>query len=94
MKLVYSPTDKMVADYNNMIQGQLFLVHMNTILRIYVEYFMLYKNIYIKVLKQYDLYQDEDDLFNIDHRSVLELHVALNVKIQSQINMGLTNVSE
>ena len=56
----------MFAGYNNkLLQGGLFMVHRNTILGICIEDFMLCKNMYVEVLNQFDLYHDEDNLFNI-----------------------------
>ena len=66
LKIVYCPTDAMVADYNSKpLQGKLSYDHRNTIMGIRIEDFDRYKKMYAEVLKQYDLYQDKDDLFNI-----------------------------
>ena len=66
LKIVYCPTDAMVADYNSKpLQGKLFYDHRNTIMGIRIEDSDRYKKMYAQVLKQYDLQQDEDDLFSI-----------------------------
>ena len=67
----------MLADYQSKpVQGKLFYVydHRNTIMGISPEDFDCYKRMYIEVLKHYELYDDEEDLFDIwIHRSVLEI---------------------
>ena len=67
LKLVFCPTDKMVADYNSKpLQGMLFIRLRNIILGVRVEDFNKYKEDYLAVLKQYDLYDEsESDFFDI-----------------------------
>ena len=66
LKLVYCPTEKMVADYNSKpVQGNLFVDFRNTIMCIRFEDFDRYKKMYEEVLKQYDLFEDEDDLYHL-----------------------------
>ena len=43
----------------------MFVEFRNKMQRIQVEDFGKYKRQYVKILKQYDLYENEDDLFNI-----------------------------
>ena len=57
---------KMVADYHSkLLQGILFEDHRKTIMGVQPEYFIWYKIMYVKVLKHYELYVDEDDMFDI-----------------------------
>lgn len=66
VKVIFCPTDKMVADYQSKpLQGVLFIDHRNTIMGVRPEDFDRYKRIYIKVLKHYELYVNEDNLFDI-----------------------------
>ena len=65
VKIVYCPTEKMIADFSSKpTQGKLF--KLNTIQGIKVENFRLYKEWYKKVLQQYKLFDGlEHDLFQI-----------------------------
>jgi hypothetical protein len=67
IKIMYCPTEKMIADYNSKpLQGKLFIDLRNEMLGIKEEDFSIYKNRYIAVLKQYDLYDDaEKDIYDI-----------------------------
>ena len=66
VKVIFCPTDKMVADYQSKpLQGVLFVTHRNTIMGVRPEDFDRYKRMYVEVLKHYELYDDEDDLFDI-----------------------------
>lgn len=67
VKIVYCPTEKMIADFSSKpTQGKLFEFQRNTIQGIKVENFRLYKEWYKKVLQQYKLFDDlEHDLFQI-----------------------------
>jgi len=66
LKIRHCPTDKLVADYNSKpLQGYLFVKHRNTILGVAEEDFAEYKQRYVEVLKQYNLYDNEEDLFEI-----------------------------
>ena len=66
VKLVFFSTDKMVADYQSKpLQGMLFVDHRNMIMGINPEDFDRYKRMYVKVLMHYELYADEDNLFDI-----------------------------
>ena len=51
--------------YSKPLQGMLFYRHRNTIMGIRVEDFAKYKELYIEVLKKYDLYDHEEDLMDI-----------------------------
>ena len=63
MKLVYCHTEKMIADFNSKpLQGKLFVEFRDTIMGIKFEDYGRYKKRYIEVLKQYELFDDEDDL--------------------------------
>ena len=64
--MIYCPTDKHTGDYNSKpLQGKLWFDHRNTIMGICEEDFGYYKQLHIQALKQYDLYEDEDDLHDI-----------------------------
>ena len=66
LRIVHCPTDKLVADYNSKpLQGGLFIKHRNTLLGVKEEDFKLYKEMYTEVLKQCDLFADEEDLHDI-----------------------------
>ena len=66
LKLVYCPTGKMIADYNSKpTQCKLFVDFRNTIMGIKFEYYDRYKKMYEEVLKQYDLFEDENYLYHI-----------------------------
>ena len=62
----FFPLGDLVADYNSKpLQGSLFVKHRNVILGVREEDFDLYKEMYVAVLKQYDLYVNEEDLFDL-----------------------------
>ena len=66
IKVIYCPTGEMVADFNTKpLQGKLFFHFRNTIMGIKVEDFKKYKDRYVESLKRYDLYENEDDLYNL-----------------------------
>ena len=56
----------MIANFNTKpLQGALFYFFRNKIMGVKPEDFKKYKDNYVKILKQYDLYFDEDDLYDI-----------------------------
>ena len=66
-KIVYCLTDKMTADFNTKpLQGSKFVECRDKLLGISAEDFDEYKSQYIKVLKSYDIYDEEleKDLFD------------------------------
>ena len=66
VKIVYCPTEKMIADYNTKpLQGSLFYYFRNKIMGLKTEEFKKYKDNYVEILKQYELYSDEDDLYDL-----------------------------
>ena len=66
VKIVYCPTEDMVADYNTKpLQGSLFYYFRNKIMGIKNEDFKRYKDMYVESLKQYGLYENEDDLYDL-----------------------------
>ena len=66
LKLIYCPTGKMIADFcTKPLQGAIVVEFRNKMQGIQVEDFRKYKRHYVEILKQYDLYENEDDLFNI-----------------------------
>lgn len=70
VKLVYCPTEKMVTSFNsNLLQGKLFVDFRNTITGIKFEVYDRYKKMYEDILKQYNLFENEDDLYHICHSS-------------------------
>jgi hypothetical protein len=63
IRLIYCPTDKMIADYSTKpLQGAKFIEFRDLMLGIIKSNYALYKEQYIAVLKRYDLYDNEDDL--------------------------------
>ena len=65
-KIVCCSTEDLVADYSSKpLHGRLFTKHRNTIMGIIEGDLNEYKEMHVAVLKQYDLYVDEKDLFNI-----------------------------
>ena len=74
LKVICCPTGNLVADWiSKPLQGSLLTKRRDAMLGVNEEDFDLYKEMYVAVLKQYDLYASEDDLFGIAHRSVLEI---------------------
>ena len=66
VKIVYCPTEKMIADYNTKpLQGKLFYYFRNKIMGIKLEDFTKYKDNCVEILKQYELWDDEDDLYDL-----------------------------
>ena len=67
IKILYCPTDKMLADYNSKpLQGQLFVDMRDRMLGIRCEDYDIYKAWYKAILDQYDLFDTaEDDLSNL-----------------------------
>ena len=60
---MYCPTGKMIADFSTKpLQGAIFVEFRNKIQGIQTEDFDEYKRQYIEILKQYDLYGNEDNL--------------------------------
>ena len=56
----------MIADYNTKpLQGKLFYHFRNKIMGIKLEDFTKYKDNYVEILKQYELWDDEDDLYDL-----------------------------
>ena len=63
LKLIYCPTDKMIADYSTKpLQGAKFIEFRDQMQGICAKDYDDYKRQYITVLKAYDLYENEDDL--------------------------------
>ena len=66
LKVIYCPTEDLAAGYSSKpLQGSLFAKHRNVILGVREEDFDLYKEMYVPVLKQYDLYINEEDLLDL-----------------------------
>jgi hypothetical protein len=56
VKIVYCPTEKMVADFSSkLLQGKIFIIHRNTMLGISADEFDMYKQWYKEALQRYDL---------------------------------------
>jgi hypothetical protein len=63
LRIIYCPTDKMIADYSTKpLQGAKFIEFRDLILGISKADYNEYKKQYIEILKQYDLYENEDDI--------------------------------
>ena len=66
VKIIYCPTELMIADFNTKpLQGALIYFFRNKIMGIKPEDFEKYKDNYVEILKQYNLYFDKDDLYDI-----------------------------
>ena len=66
LKLIYCPTGKMIAGFSTKpLQGAIFVEFRNKMQGVKAEDFGKYKRQHVEILKQYDLYENEDDLFNI-----------------------------
>ena len=66
LKLIYCPTGKIIAGFSTKpLQGAIFVEFRNKIQGIRAEDFNEYKRQYIEILKQYDLYENEDNLSDI-----------------------------
>ena len=67
IKIVYCPTDKMIADYNSKpLQGKLFIDMRDQMMGINIEDYPMYKDNYKAILEQYDLFDAiEDDLYQL-----------------------------
>jgi hypothetical protein len=66
LKLIYCPTEKMIADYSTKpLQGAKFIEFRDQMQGISARDYDDYKKQYIAVLKAYDLYEDEDDLHSL-----------------------------
>ena len=68
IKILYCPTDEMIADYNSKpLQGQLFIHMRNLLLGIKPEDFDEYKRRYRAILEKYELFDGgcEDDLHHL-----------------------------
>ena len=67
LRIIYCPTEKMIADYSTKpTQGALFVYQRNTILGIKDEEFEMHKGWYRRKLKEYDLWDDEEtDLMSV-----------------------------
>lgn len=64
IRLIYCPTDKMIADYSTKpLQGAKFVEFRDLMLGINACDYEEYKRQYVAILKQYDLYENEEDLF-------------------------------
>jgi hypothetical protein len=63
LKLIYCPTDKMIADFSTKpLQGSKFIEFRDQMQGIRAEDYDDYKRQYTAVLKAYDLYENEEDL--------------------------------
>ena len=66
LKLIYCPTGKMIADFSTKpLQGVIFVKFRNKMQGIQVKDVGKYKRQFVEIFKQYDFYENEDDLFNI-----------------------------
>ena len=67
VKIVYCPTDKMVADFSSkLLQGRIFVIHRNTMMGISIDDYKIYKGWYEESLKRYRLWDDkEGDLYDL-----------------------------
>lgn len=66
LKLTYCPTANMIADFSTkLLQGGKFIEFWDKILGIRAADFKQYKKKYTKVLNQYNLYENKEDLFDI-----------------------------
>ena len=66
LRVARCPAGKLVAGYSSKpLQGALLATHRNTLLGVREEDFKLYKEMYTEVLKQYDLFANEEDLHGI-----------------------------
>ena len=86
IKLIYCSTGKMIADFSTKpLQGAIFVEFRNKMQGIESEDFEKYKRQYVEILKQYHLYENEDDLFIVhattNHRSVLEYKIWGNSRL-------------
>ena len=64
VRIVYCPTEDMVADYSTKpLQGSKFIEFRNIIQGITEEDFAMYQKQYVATLRQYDLFEDGDDTF-------------------------------
>ena len=61
VRIVYCPTDEMVADYSSKpLQGKTFIYHRNTMLGICPEEYDLHKKWHKEALERYGLWDDEE----------------------------------
>jgi hypothetical protein len=68
LKLIYCPTDKMIADFSTKpLQGSKFIEFRDQMQGIRAEDNDDYKKQYIAVLKAYDLYENEEDLDSLQY---------------------------
>ena len=67
VKIMYYPTEKMVADFSTKpLQGKVFVAHQNIIMRICEDDYRIHKQQYKEALKRYDLWDKfEKDLFDL-----------------------------
>ena len=67
LRIVYCPTDQMIADYNSKpLQGQVFIDLRNKLLGIDAADYQLYKKHYKSILMQYDLFDTtENNLWDL-----------------------------
>ena len=66
IKVIYCPTEEMIADFNTKpLQGKLFFYFRDKILGIREEDYKRYKDNYVESLKQYELYDGDDDLYDL-----------------------------
>ena len=64
IKIIYCPTDEMIADYSTKpLQGAKFVEFRDKIQGVRAEDFNHYKKRYIEVLKGYNLFEEGDDVF-------------------------------
>ena len=66
IKVIYCPTEEMIADFNTKpLQGKLFFYFRDKIMGIREEDFKRYKDNFVESLKQYGLYEGDDDLYDL-----------------------------
>ena len=66
IKVIYCPTEEMIADFNTKpLQGKLFFYFRDKILGIREEDYKRYKDNYVESLKQYGIYEGDDDLYDL-----------------------------
>ena len=64
--MICCPMEKIIANYySKLLQGKLFIEFRNIIMGINIEDYDRYKRMYVEVLKQYDLFEDKDDLYHM-----------------------------
>ena len=62
VRVMYCPTEEMVADFSSKpLQGKLFVAHQNTMLGVSTDEFDLYKQWYEEALERYQLWDDKEE---------------------------------